>query len=198
MTSDVRPVRPALRVPRAGWRVIAAKEFGDHLLSVRFIVLLVVLGLAAAIPLYFAADRIRARAPAASGAPAVFLALFTLGSQQIDSAARRRVRRDRGAAARPRVRVRCCQRRARRGDAAPSAGPADLSRRRDQRQVRCRPGDHRARPGRGHRVHRRLRDAPARHRAARLGEVLRLASLGLRHVRVRRAMARVRAAPVGR
>lgn len=84
MTTDVPPVRPELRVPHAGWRVIAAKEFGDHLLSVRFIVLLVVLGLAAAIPLYFAADRIRALAPAASGAPAVFLALFTLGSQQID------------------------------------------------------------------------------------------------------------------
>ncbi len=84
MTTDVRPVRPEPRVPHAGWRVIAAKEFGDHLLSVRFIVLLVVLGLAAAIPLYFAADRIRALAPAASGAPAVFLALFTLGSQQID------------------------------------------------------------------------------------------------------------------
>jgi len=64
--------------------VIAAKEFGDHLLSVRFFVLLIVLGLAAAIPLYFAADRIRSLAPAASGAPAVFLALFTLGSQQID------------------------------------------------------------------------------------------------------------------
>ena len=84
MTTDVQPVRPEPRVPHAGWRVIAAKEFGDHLLSVRFIVLLVVLGLAAAIPLYFAADRIRALAPAASGAPAVFLALFTLGSQQID------------------------------------------------------------------------------------------------------------------
>ena len=84
MSADARPVRPELRVPHAGWRVIAAKEFGDHLLSVRFIVLLVVLGLAAAIPLYFAADRIRTLAPAASGAPAVFLALFTLGSQQID------------------------------------------------------------------------------------------------------------------
>ena len=84
MTADVRPVRSEPRVPHAGWRVIAAKEFGDHLLSVRFIVLLVVLGLAAAIPLYFAADRIRALAPAASGTPAVFLALFTLGSEQID------------------------------------------------------------------------------------------------------------------
>ncbi|HEY8636317.1 MAG TPA: ABC transporter permease [Candidatus Limnocylindrales bacterium] len=72
---------PVTRVPSAGWRVIAAKELGDHLLSVRFIVLLVVLGLAAAIPLYFAADLIRSAAPQASGVPAVFLALFTLGSQ---------------------------------------------------------------------------------------------------------------------
>ena len=70
-------------LPRAGWRVIAAKELGDHLLSVRFIVLLIVLGLAAAIPLYFAADQIRAVAPQASGAAAVFLALFTLGSQDV-------------------------------------------------------------------------------------------------------------------
>ena len=57
MTASAPPREPrALRVPHAGWRVIAAKELGDHLLSVRFIVLLVVLGLAAAIPLYFAAD----------------------------------------------------------------------------------------------------------------------------------------------
>ena len=60
-----RPAREprVLRVPHAGWRVIAAKELGDHLLSLRFIVLLVVLGLAAAIPLYFAADIIRGAAP---------------------------------------------------------------------------------------------------------------------------------------
>jgi ABC-2 type transport system permease protein len=70
-----------LRVPHAGWRVIAAKELGDHLLSLRFIVLLVVLGPAAAIPLYFAADIIRGAAPQASGSPAIFLALFTIGSQ---------------------------------------------------------------------------------------------------------------------
>jgi ABC-2 type transport system permease protein len=70
-------------LPGAGWRVVAAKELGDHLLSVRFIVLLIVLGLAAVIPLYFAADQIRSVAPQASGAAAVFLALFTLGSQDI-------------------------------------------------------------------------------------------------------------------
>ncbi len=73
--------RPEQRVPHSGWRVIAAKEFGDHLLSVRFFVLLIVLGLAAAIPLYIAADRIRDLAPQASGAAAVFLALFSLGPE---------------------------------------------------------------------------------------------------------------------
>jgi len=70
-------------LPRAGWRVVAAKELGDHLVSVRFVVLLIVLGLAAVIPLYFAADQIRSVAPQASGFSAVFLALFTLGSQNI-------------------------------------------------------------------------------------------------------------------
>ena len=82
MTASAPPREPrVLRVPHAGWRVIAAKELGDHLLSLRFIVLLVVLGLAAAIPLYFAADIIRGAAPEASGSRAVFLALFTIGSQ---------------------------------------------------------------------------------------------------------------------
>src|SRR5690349_1013081 len=77
------PDERQVRIPRAGWRVIAAKEFGDHLLSVRFIVLLIVLGLAAIIPLYFAADRIRSLAPQATGVPAIFLALFTVGSADI-------------------------------------------------------------------------------------------------------------------
>jgi ABC-2 type transport system permease protein len=72
-------------LPRAGWRVVAAKEFGDHLLSVRFIVLLLVLGLTAAIPLYFAASEIRAAAPDASGAAAVFLFLFALGAEEIQN-----------------------------------------------------------------------------------------------------------------
>lgn len=81
-SSSPPTIRPP-RVPTAGWRVVAAKELGDHLLSVRFIVLLIVLGLAAAIPLYFAADRIRELAPQASGVPAIFLALFTLGSADI-------------------------------------------------------------------------------------------------------------------
>jgi ABC-2 type transport system permease protein len=58
--------------------VIGGKEFGDHLLSARFIVLVIVLGLAAAIPLYFAAASIRDLASTVTDAQAVFIALFWL------------------------------------------------------------------------------------------------------------------------
>ncbi|TMB56421.1 MAG: ABC transporter permease [Chloroflexi bacterium] len=70
-------------VPRAGWLVVAGKEFADHLLSVRFFVLLLVLGLAAGIPLFLAAERIRSLASEVSGAQAVFLALFIIGPQDV-------------------------------------------------------------------------------------------------------------------
>ena len=66
-----------------GWPTIAAKEFADHVLSARFYVLLVVLGVAALIPLYFAAEQIRNAASSVSGAQAVFLFLFTVGPQDI-------------------------------------------------------------------------------------------------------------------
>lgn len=74
---------PATRL-RPGWITIAGKEFTDHLLSVRLYVLLIVLGIAALIPLYFAAETIRSLAAAASGQSAVFLALFTLAPQNVD------------------------------------------------------------------------------------------------------------------
>jgi ABC-2 type transport system permease protein len=78
---DDRPERSP--IGRPGWTVIAGKELADHLNSARFLVLLVVLALVAVIPLYFASGRIRDLAEQASGAQAVFLALFTLGSQQV-------------------------------------------------------------------------------------------------------------------
>jgi ABC-2 type transport system permease protein len=68
------------RVP--GWRVIAGKELTDHVTSVRFLVLLVILALAAAVPLYFASGQIRTAAEQVSGGRAIFLALFSLGSDQ--------------------------------------------------------------------------------------------------------------------
>ncbi|HET9682280.1 MAG TPA: ABC transporter permease [Candidatus Limnocylindrales bacterium] len=76
--------RPRSGRLRPGWLVVASKEFSDHLLSARFYVLLVILGIAALIPIYFAAERIRSLADAASGSTAVFLALFTIGPQGID------------------------------------------------------------------------------------------------------------------
>ena len=84
-TSPATPA-PATRTPREralrpGWMTIAGKELSDHILSVRFYVLMIVLGIAALIPLYFAAERIRSLAPAVSGAPAVFIALFVVGPE---------------------------------------------------------------------------------------------------------------------
>jgi len=63
-----------------GWRIIAAKEFADHLNSVRFLLLTLGLGLAAVGAVYATAGGIRDVAPAASGSPALFLKLFTVGS----------------------------------------------------------------------------------------------------------------------
>jgi ABC-2 type transport system permease protein len=70
-------------VPARGWLVVAAKEFADHVLSVRFFVLLLVLGLAAGIPLYLATDRIHSLASQVSGLQAVFIALFIVGPQDV-------------------------------------------------------------------------------------------------------------------
>src|SRR5215470_2917515 len=71
------------RLP-SGWRVVAGKEFADSLESARFYVLLILLGVAAVFPLWLAAARIRSLAPAASGQPAVFLALFVLGPANVN------------------------------------------------------------------------------------------------------------------
>jgi ABC-2 type transport system permease protein len=69
-----RPARPA-GIP-AGWRVIAAKEFADHISSIRFLVLTLILTLAAAAAVYSAAGQLKNVAPDASGAPSLFLYLF--------------------------------------------------------------------------------------------------------------------------
>src|SRR5918996_2065655 len=63
---------------RGGWRVVAAKELGDHLYSGRFIVLLGVLGIATAAAVFAASGGIRDIAPDAEGITALFLKLFTV------------------------------------------------------------------------------------------------------------------------
>jgi len=55
---------PATRSIPAGWRVIGSREFTEHILSVRFIVLLLVLGLAGVLAIYAVAGSFRDAASA--------------------------------------------------------------------------------------------------------------------------------------
>jgi ABC-2 type transport system permease protein len=73
---------PPKRSP-AGWRIVARKELADHLLSARFSVLLLVIGLTGVAAAYAAASAIRDVAPDASGSPALFLKLFTVTADPI-------------------------------------------------------------------------------------------------------------------
>jgi len=76
MTAAARNVNPGLAGRSAGWRIVAAKEFADHVTSARFYVLLVVLGLAAVVPLYFATDAIRSVASQVADTRFAFVELF--------------------------------------------------------------------------------------------------------------------------
>ena len=73
---DAIPSRRERSVPRAGWMVVARKEFADQLLSARFFVLLFVLGIAAVIPMYFTADAIRTAASNITDRSSLFLSMF--------------------------------------------------------------------------------------------------------------------------
>lgn len=61
-----------------GWAVVARKEFTDHILSGRFVALLVVLGLVALASVYAAAGALRDVAPNTEGVEGLFLRLFTV------------------------------------------------------------------------------------------------------------------------
>ncbi len=82
------PVEPAALEPRAarlptGWRVVAAKELADHVTSARFYVLLVVLGLVALVPLYFATDAIRSVASQVTDSRYAFVSLFLVAPSDL-------------------------------------------------------------------------------------------------------------------
>lgn len=68
-----------------GWTVVAGKEMAEGLTSLRFVILLGMLALAAAAPVYAAAGAIREAAEEASGAAALFLGLFTIGADPVPS-----------------------------------------------------------------------------------------------------------------
>jgi ABC-2 type transport system permease protein len=66
-----------------GWRVVARKEFADHLLSARFLVLIGILGVAAAAAVFAASAGIREVASDTEGIPALFLKLFTVTTDPV-------------------------------------------------------------------------------------------------------------------
>jgi len=68
---------------RGGWRIVARKEFTDHVRSVRFILLVALLSLAGLASVHAAAGPIRDAADAASQAPSIFLYLFTISPQRV-------------------------------------------------------------------------------------------------------------------
>ena len=78
-----RPVTGLPRRLRGGWRIVARKEFTDHIRSVRFVILVVLLALAGVASVHSASDPIRSTAEAASQTPSVFLYLFTLSPERV-------------------------------------------------------------------------------------------------------------------
>jgi ABC-2 type transport system permease protein len=66
-----------------GWRIVAVKEFTDHVRSVRFLLLVVLLSLAGLASVHAATGPIRDAAESASETPSIFLYLFTLSPQRI-------------------------------------------------------------------------------------------------------------------
>ncbi|MEO7118031.1 MAG: ABC transporter permease [Candidatus Limnocylindrales bacterium] len=73
---DSQERRSRERIP-SGWRVIAGKEFTDHILSIRFLILMLLFALIAAFAVYTVSGSIRDAASAATGRNDLFLLLFT-------------------------------------------------------------------------------------------------------------------------
>ncbi len=83
MSTDARPAVLGLHGRAAGWRIVGRKEFADHVSSARFMVLLLVLGAAAIVPLYFASDTIRSVASQVTDTRDAFLALFLVSPKGV-------------------------------------------------------------------------------------------------------------------
>jgi ABC-2 type transport system permease protein len=78
-TADtVSPVRY-----RGGWRIIARKELADHVRSVRFLILLVLLALSGLAAVHTASGPLRDAAADVAETPSVFLSLFTLSPERV-------------------------------------------------------------------------------------------------------------------
>jgi ABC-2 type transport system permease protein len=66
-----------------GWRIVAAKEFTDHVRSARFVILLALMGLAGLADVHSASGPIRDAADQATQTPSIFLYVFTLSPERV-------------------------------------------------------------------------------------------------------------------
>ncbi len=66
-----------------GWRIVARKEFGDHVRSARFVILVVLVSLAGLAAVHSASGPIRDAADSASSTPSIYLYLFTLSPDRV-------------------------------------------------------------------------------------------------------------------
>jgi ABC-2 type transport system permease protein len=66
-----------------GWRIVARKEFADHIHSVRFVILVVLVALAGLASVHSASGPIRDAASATTDVPSIFLYLFTLAPDRV-------------------------------------------------------------------------------------------------------------------
>jgi ABC-2 type transport system permease protein len=66
-----------------GWRIVAHKEFTDHIHSVRFVILVVLMALAGLASVHSASGPIRSAASATTDVPSIFLYLFTLAPDRV-------------------------------------------------------------------------------------------------------------------
>jgi ABC-2 type transport system permease protein len=76
---------PRRSTPPAGWRVVAEKELGDNVRSVRFLILLGIIGAACIAAVISAASFLRDVAEGATETPSPFLLLFTESPKRIPS-----------------------------------------------------------------------------------------------------------------
>ena len=79
----VEPVGQPARRLHGGWRIVARKEFADHIHSVRFVILVVLMALAGLASVHSASAPIRDAAGAATDVPSIFLYLFTLAPDRV-------------------------------------------------------------------------------------------------------------------
>jgi ABC-2 type transport system permease protein len=74
---------PAAARLHGGWRIVARKEFADHIHSIRFVILVVLVALAGLASVHSASGPIRNAASQTTTVPSIFLYLFTLAPDRV-------------------------------------------------------------------------------------------------------------------